>query len=169
VREAALSGQPPAAATLALDAPAPLIVQHLQRQVEQAVARQVLHQLASVPESPTATTWMFELPVATPQGTALAQFEIERDGSSASAAEPTGNWRLRFSIEVEPLGPVHVHLGLDGDRAAVNVWAERDDGLQRLRQLGGELSAALPADVVFHAGAPRRPVPRSGQFLDQSS
>jgi hypothetical protein len=58
---------------------------------------------------------------------------------------------------------------MEGARAAVTVWAEREDGLERLRSLGGELARTLPAEVVFHPGAPRRPPPESGQFVDQTS
>jgi hypothetical protein len=64
---------------------------------------------------------------------------------------------------------VHVHLGVKGDRAAVTVWAEREEGLERLRAQGAELSRALPADVVFHPGAPRRPSPAAGKFVDRTS
>jgi hypothetical protein len=99
----------------------------------------------------------------------VAQFEIERDGPEPGAAESAEAWRVRFSIDIEPLGPVHVHLEMEGERAAVTVWAEREDGLERLRSLGGELARALPADVVFHPGAPRRPLPESGRFVDQTS
>jgi len=168
VREAALSAQPPARATLSAADGAPVIVQHLQREVDQALARQVLHQLASLPDGATPA-WMFELPLATPRGTGLAQFEIDRDAPEAEAGHPTEAWRVRFSIDIEPLGPVHVHLRLEGDQAAVTLWAERADGLERLRGQGGELAKALPAEVVFHPGAPRRPLPSSGQFVDQTS
>jgi hypothetical protein len=89
---------------------------------------------------------------------------------TAPARTPTTQaWRVRFSIDIEPLGPVHIHLGMTGDRAAVTVWAEREDGLERLRSHGAELSRALPAEVIFHPGAPRRPVPAKGRFVDQSS
>ncbi|MDB5423232.1 MAG: hypothetical protein JWQ29_648, partial [Phenylobacterium sp.] len=165
---AALSAQAPAPATLSARDGAAAILQHLRPEVDQAVARQLLHQLASLPDGP-APAWMFELPIATPQGTALAQFEIDRDGAEPGSADPQETWRLRFSIDIDPLGPVHVHLGLNGDRAAVTIWAERDEGLERLKGQGAELARALPADVVFHPGAPRRPLPGAGRFVDRSS
>ena len=167
VREAGLTPQAAALATLSTRDEIPVIVQHLAREVDQAVARQTLHQLASLPDG-QAPSWLFELPVATPQGTAVAQFEIDRDGRRSGAAGGPEAWRVRFSIDIEPLGPVHVHLRLDGERAAVTVWAEREDGLERLRGLGPELSRALPAEVIFHPGSPRRPVPESGQFVDRA-
>ncbi|MGH6910966.1 MAG: flagellar hook-length control protein FliK, partial [Phenylobacterium sp.] len=167
VREAGLTPQPVAPATLSASDATPVIVARLAREVDQAVARQTLHQLASLPDG-QAPSWLFELPVATPHGTAVAQFEIDRDGRQSGTAAGPETWRVRFSIDIEPLGPVHVHLGLHGDRASVTVWAEREDGLARLRSLGAELSQALPADVVFHPGIPRRPLPENGQFVDRA-
>jgi hypothetical protein len=167
-RDAALAAQPAPMATLRLDAKTPAIVQHLQAEVEQAVARQTLHQLASLPDGQT-NAWMFELPLATPEGAAIAHFEIQRDGRGPHDAEETADgWRLRFSIDIEPLGPVHIHLGLNGDHAQVMVWAERETSLQWLRQGAADLANALPAEVVFHPGAPRRPTPAPGRFVDQA-
>jgi len=113
---------------------------------------------------------MFELPIETPQGAAIAQFEVQRDGrGQAGGGDAAGKgWRLRFSIDIEPLGPVHIHLGLQGEHAQVTVWAERETSLQWLRRGAADLASALPAEVVFHPGAPRRPTPQPGRFVDQA-
>ena len=168
VRDAVLTGQAPARPTLSTGDDVGVVIQHLARGVDGAVARQVLHQLASLPDGQT-TAWMFELPLETPQGAAIAQFEIQRDGRGQQGGEDAAKgWRLRFSIDIEPLGPIHIHLGLNGERAQVVVWAERETSLQWLRQGAADLADALPAEVVFHPGAPRRPTPAPGQFLDQA-
>jgi flagellar hook-length control protein FliK len=168
VRGAALTAQAPVPSALPADADLAAIVQHLRPEVEQAVARQTLHQLASLPEGQTSA-WMFELPIATPQGAGVAQFEVDRDAPETDAADAEASWRVRFSVDIEPLGPVHIHLGMTGDRAAVTVWAEREGVIELLRSQGDELARALPGDVVFRLGAPRQPVPPRGQFVDQSS
>ena len=168
VRGAALTAQAPAASTLPADADVAAIAQHLRPEVEQAVARQTLHQLASLPDGQTSA-WVFELPIATPQGAAVAQFEVDRDAPESEAADAEASWRVRFSVDIEPLGPVHVHLGLTGDRAAVTVWAERAGAIELLRSQGEDLAKALPGDVVFRLGAPREPLPASGQFVDRTS
>jgi hypothetical protein len=168
VRGAALTAQAPAPAALPAGADTPALIQHLRPQVEQALARQTLHQLASLPDGPT-TAWMFELPIATPQGTGVAQFEVDRDAPEAGAADAAESWRVRFSVDIEPLGPVHVHLGMKGDRAAVTVWAEREASVDLLRGQGAELAQALPGDVIFRLGAPSRSAPPRGQFVDQTS
>lgn len=169
VRGGTLAGHGPAAATLPPDADLPLIAETLRGETEQAVARQVLHQLASLPEG-EAAKWLFELPLAMPQGAAIAQFEIERDEPGrTSDPDATPAWRARFSLDIEPLGPVHVHLSLGGDRMAVNVWAEREGGLEQLRAQAGALAGALDAEVVFRAGAPPASAPGPGRFVDQTS
>lgn len=167
-RDAALSPQAPAAATLPEHAELSALVEHLAPQVEQALARLTLHQLASLPDG-ASSAWMFEVPLATPQGTAMAQFEVERDGAGSGGGDAPAPWRARFSIDIEPLGPVHVHLAMSGGKAAVSVWAERADSLAWLRGQGAELAGALPAEVVFRAGAPGGVAAPRGHFLDQTS
>lgn len=167
-REAGLNGQAPAAATLPPEADLASIAQRLGGDVEQAVARQLLHQLASLPESGSSTR-MFELPLGTPQGTAIAQFEIDHDGGGgggATAGQQT--WRVRFSLDIEPLGPVHVQLGAGAERPAVILWAEREEGLERLREGIDGLAGQLAADVIVQAGAPHRPAPPAGSLMDRS-
>jgi hypothetical protein len=147
------------------------IAQHLAGETDQALARLTLHQLASLPEAAGGPAWVFELPLATPQGAAMAQFVIDHDDEAATGGGGEPAWRARFSINVEPLGPVHIHLRVGRESSAVTLWAERDGGVQRLRSQGSALAEALGADVVIHPGAPRRstPPPGPGQFVDQSS
>lgn len=168
IRGGALAGRAPAAATLPADADLTEIGDTLRGDAESALARQVLHQLASLPDSDGAK-WLFELPLATPQGAALAQFEIERDDPGPAALDAAPAWRARFAIDVEPVGPVHVHLNLGAGRMAIHVWAERQDGLDRLRVHAGELAAALDADVAFRGGEPPGGAPGPGRFVDQKS
>lgn len=165
----ALSGQAPAKATLEVDAEPIGLVRQLRGEVEQALARQTLHQLASLPDSAGAH-WMFELPLATPQGPAVGQFAIDRDDTRKAGAEgdaPT--WQARFSLDIPPLGPVHVSLRMDGDRTAVTLWAEQPEALAQLRSRGDELSSALAAEVVFRPGSPRPPELPPGRLVDRTS
>jgi len=162
----ALTGQAPAPPTL--DADPETLLPQLRGEVEQALARQTLHQLASRPDGPGAH-WMFELPLATPQGPAIAQFAIDRDDVARSSPEEAPAWQARFALDLPPLGPVHVNLRIDGDRTAVTMWAETPEGLERLRSRGGELAGALAAEVVFRPGSPRPPAPPPGRLVDQSS
>jgi hypothetical protein len=113
----------------------------------------------------------------TPQGTAIAHFEITRDGHKGTAAEQrVQGWRVNFSLDVEPMGPIHAQVSLTGHRAAVRLWAERSAAATALRGSVGELTDALrqaslePSEVLVRDGAPPRPLkPGAGRFVDRAS
>lgn len=187
LRGALPSAQPMMAPTLAPDAPLGQTVQHLLSDTDAAIARQVLHQLASLPDRADAAgvprsdqappRWSFEIPFAMPQGTALAQFEIARDGGQGGEAQAAQKvWRARFSLDVEPAGPIHALVSLTGDKTSVRMWAERPATAAQLQAGTADLTHALirarlqPGDIVVREGAPVQPVPASaGHFLDRAS
>lgn len=162
------------------------VAQRLLAETGAALARTELLQIASLPEPPAAgrpvespaQRWVFDMPFMTPQGPAAAQFEISRDGGGGSGGEGGRamgrTWRARFSLDVEPMGPVHAQVALTGDRARVSLWAERPAAMARLRtgeeRLNSALrEAALEPEVAFHTGQPRAPAAAPGQFLDQAT
>jgi hypothetical protein len=162
------------------------VAQRLLAESSAALARTELLQIASLPEPPPAgrlvedhgQRWVFDMPFMTPQGPAAAQFEISRDGGgSGGEGGPAAlgrTWRARFSLDVEPMGPVHAQVALTGDRARVSLWAERPAAMARLRtgeeRLNGALrEAALEPEIAFHAGQPRASAAAPGQFLDQAT
>ena len=126
-------------------------LRHLLDETDAAIARQTLLQVASLPDrvdtSPRvdagAPRWNFEIPFVTPQGTAMAQFEISRDGGGSEAEAAKRVWRARFSIDVEPAGPVHALVSLSGERTSVRMWAERPATAAQLRAGVAQLSQAL--------------------------
>jgi hypothetical protein len=189
-RGAAPAAQAVAQPSLAPEAAPTDIGHQLLEQTDGAIARQTLLQVASLPDRvDTAGTqfnsqitdtssqrWHFEIPFATPQGTALAQFEIERDGSGNQVeATPQRVWRARFTLNIEPAGPVHALVSLNGDKTAVRMWAERPETAARIRAGSGDLMQALraaelePGDIVISAGAPPQGPARAGHFLDRAS
>ncbi|MDA9422552.1 MULTISPECIES: flagellar hook-length control protein FliK [Bradyrhizobium] len=177
--------QPIASPSLAPDTPLATAVHRLLGDTDAAIARQTLLQVASLPDrtdagghrvDPAVPQWNFEIPFATPQGTAMAQFEISRDGGNDSADPARRAWRARFSLDVEPAGPVHALITLNGDKTLVRMWAERPATAQQLRAGIGELSQALtraeltPGDIVVRDGTPPQPTPaRAGHFLDRAT
>jgi hypothetical protein len=183
-RGAAPSAQPVAAPSLAPDAEPVAVARHLVDDADAAIARQTLLQVASLPDRidaqgirPDATMprWNFEIPFATPQGTAVAQFEISRDGNGISVDPSKKVWRARFSLNVEPAGPVHALVTLSGERTSVRMWAERPSTAAQLRANAPQLTHALreaalePGDIVIGDGAPPQPAqPSAGHFLDRA-
>jgi hypothetical protein len=185
VRGALPSPQSIASPSLAPDTPLAATVHRLLDDTDTALARQTLLQVASLPDrtdasghriDATVPQWNFEIPFATPQGTAMAQFEISRDGGNESADPARRAWRARFTLNVEPAGPVHALITLNGDKTFVRMWAERPTTAQQLRAGIGELNQALtraelkPGDILVRDGTPPQPAPaRAGHFLDRAT
>ena len=183
-RGALPSAQPVMEASISSRAPAQ-VAQHLLDDTDAALARQTLLQVASLPDQSdlagsrldlVAPRWNFEVPFATPFGTAVAQFEIAKDGAGAEADAAKRIWRARFSLDVEPTGPVHALISLTGDKTSVRIWAERPATAQQLRADASQLSQALsradllPGDIIIRDGAPQQPASApAGHFLDRAS
>jgi hypothetical protein len=183
-RGALPSAQPVAAPSIAPNAPLSATAHHLLADTDAAIARQTLLQVASLPDrvdttgprvDPNVPRWNFEIPFLTPQGTAMAQFEISRDGGGNEVEAAKRVWRARFSLDVEPAGPVHALESLVGDKTSVRMWAERPATAAQLRAGAAQLSQALskaelhPGDIVIREGAPPQPAPaRAGHFLDRA-
>ena len=185
-----MAGQKPVAPELPADLSTEDLVRRLLKGTNGALARQDLMQIASLPEPQHHETETLEankhqgarlnldLPFMTPQGVAVAQLEIGHDGggSGGGAVGPAERtYRARFSIDVEPLGPVHALVTLTGARARVSLWAERAETIARLRageeSLGAALrQAELTPEVAVHSGAPSTAgVSALGHFVDQAS
>lgn len=181
------SAQPVASASISSETPLAPAAHHLLADTDAALARQTLLQVASLPDridtlpqpaqnaDPAGPRWNFEIPFATPQGTAMAQFEISRDGGGAEVAAAKKVWRARFTLDVEPTGPIHALISLAGEKTAVRIWAERPATAEKLRAGSGELSRALaraelkPGDIVVRDGTPPQPQGApSGHFLDRA-
>lgn len=182
-RHGPLAAQPPVAASLSQSSEPHAIAQRLLTQTDAALARQELMQAASLPpqrpadpaEPPGRGHWMFEIAFATPQGSAVAPFEIDRDGAGTGDGAAAGpGWRARFALDIEPFGPVQAEVALSGGRAGVRLWAERPEAALRLRERQDLLLAALAAadyapELSVAAGAPPRAAAPAGQFMDRSS
>jgi hypothetical protein len=183
-RGALPSAQPAASPSIAPVAPLPTIAHRLLGDTEAAIARQTLLQVASLPDhldiasarlDPVAPRWNFEIPFATLQGTAIAQFEVSRDGGGSEVEAAKRVWRARFSLDIEPAGPVHALVSLSGERTSVRIWAERPMTAAQLRAGVSRLSQALseaalqPGDIVIRDGVPPQPAPApAGRFLNRA-
>ncbi|ADG10658.1 flagellar hook-length control protein FliK [Caulobacter segnis] len=183
-----MAGQRPMPSHLPVLAAPEEIVRRLLKGASAALARQDLMQIASLQEvhhdpetgeaRPQPARLNLDVPFVTPQGVAVAQFEITRDGGGAggSLVGPVERtYRARFSIDVEPLGPVHALVTLTGSRTRVSLWAERAETIARLRAgeegLGAALrQAELNPEVSIHSGPPPvKDASALGHFVDQAS
>ncbi len=172
-----------ASPSLAADADPVTIVHQLIADTDGALARQTLLQVASLPDQiagPRHETlqprWNFEIPFVTPQGTAMAQFAISRDDSASESDPAQRVWRARFSLDIEPAGPVHALISFSGNTTSVKMWAERPATATQLRANAFHLGASLDradlksGEIVIADGAPiRAKGPLAGHFLNRAS
>ncbi|WP_293795973.1 flagellar hook-length control protein FliK [uncultured Bosea sp.] len=159
------------------------IAETLLDQTEAALDRVKLSQYASLPLEPArqdggqpAQRWLAEIPLAFQQGISMLPLQVERDPPrrDAQGVSPPV-WRIRFALDVEPMGPLQGVVTLQGRDVGVSIWAEREDTSQLLRGAAPGLEGALlDADfasgaIDIHTGQPRVMQPTAGQFLDRLS
>lgn len=158
-RDAQPHGQRPLAASLGPLMPAQEIASRLIEQTDAALARLELTQLASLPADGepgtphldrTSHALVVEVPIAFGQQTAIAQMRIGEEDRRPGETEPPA-WVVRFSLDVEPLGPVHALVRLQGESVGVTLWAERAETSARLKEGAPALDAAL-ADAALSVG-----------------
>lgn len=157
---------------------------HLLDKTDAAAARQTLLQVASLPDhvdpalsraGTEATRMMFDVPLATPQGTTVAQIRIERDGKNGGEAGTAPVWRASFSVDIEPVGPVHVRIALINGKATVALNAERVDSAVSLHAGLPSLEAGLrnadiePGTLTCRASLPAVQPGPPGMFVDRPS
>jgi hypothetical protein len=175
-RDGLISAQPPSQARVAPSDGRAALTLALRQDTQAALARLQLSQIASLPKPGAPTRWSFELPVAAVEGRAMAQFEISRDDAGRGAApDSSPTWRAKFSINVEPNGPVHAEITLTGGRTRVTLWGESEAARRELAARQGDLAAELvgengaDAAVRVLAGSPAPPAVEAGRLINRTS
>ncbi len=183
-RGAPTVAQAPVAASIPAGASARVLALHLIGETDAAIARQSLLQMASLSDAggsagadaTHAARAMFDVPLATQQGTAVAQLLIEPDRQKSgqpSAARPI--WRASFSVDLEPIGPVHVRIALAGERTSVTMTAERSASAAALSaslpllEAGLREAALEPGELRSQTGAAPSQVAAPGLFVDRAT
>ncbi|AOO83347.1 flagellar hook-length control protein FliK [Bosea vaviloviae] len=181
-RDGPLALQPIVEPTLTAGEKPLTIAQTLLEQTDAALDRVTLSQFASLPldgarpDQNQAPRWLTEIPLAFHSGAAVLPLHIEKEPPRRG---PNGVeaplWRIRFALDVEPMGPLQGVVTLQGRSVGVTLWAEREETSRLLRGAAPGLEAAL-VDAQFengaidiHTGQPRVMQPTAGQFLDRMS
>lgn len=155
---------PPAA-----EPPLPLTVKdsptaagHLLQDLDAALARLQLNQLASVTPPGNAPVWLFELPLISPQDTLdLAKLRVERD-ADGDAGDAGHHWRVQLNLWLNGLGPVQARIVLASGRISIAFWLEQGGRVQNLRDALPLLShrleqqGMLVGNLSCQAGSPER-------------
>jgi hypothetical protein len=185
-RGAPTVAQAPTASSLPLNASPRAQADHLLARVDAALARQSLLQIAALPggsssalshSSNETAKLLVDIPLATGQGTAVAQLLIEPDHNpkSGQQGETASIWRASFSIDVEPIGPVHVRIALSGERTSVTMTAERRASAEQLAAGLPMLQSSLrdaelePGELRAQAGPADTPDAGPGLFVNLAS
>lgn len=163
------------------DSAATMLAKVLER-TEGALDRINLSQFASLPAHSDAQLgvpthrWFAELPLALDGRTAVLPLEIEEDHAGGAGSGPQAKlWRIRFALDVEPMGPLHAMVTLQGRDIGVIVWAERDATSKLVRDHAPDLKAALldgdfnNPQIEVLAGQPMRRAAHAGHYLDRRS
>jgi hypothetical protein len=158
------------------------VTQTLLEQTDAALDRITLSQYGSLPLDPArpdaaqGSRWVTEIPLAFQQGTAILPLRIEQEPARRGPAGVEAPvWRLRFALDVEPMGPLQGIVTLQGRSVGVTLWAEREETSRLLRGVTPDLKAALlqaefdNGSVDVHTGHPQVMQPTAGQFLDRLS
>lgn len=181
-RNALPQGQRPAPANLPQTMAPQEMMRVLLAQTEAALDRLRLTQFASRPDDGDGHTaraaatseWTLEIPLALGAQTAIAQFRIDRDGGN-DQDEKVRQWTVRFSIDIDPLGPIHAQIVLTAGDVAVTLWAERPETADKLTENATDLRSALDDadlavdDIQMRAGSPNAAPRTAGAMVDQKT
>lgn len=183
-RDGPLVAQAPAEPSLSAGDTALTVTRTLLEQTDAALDRLTLTQFASLPQDSArldpgqgqGQRWLTELPLAFQQGATIMPLRIEKEPERREAGGVDGPlWRVRFALDVEPMGPLQGVVTLQGRKVGVTLWAEREETSRMLRGAAPDLEAALVVArfengvVDIHTGQPRVMQATAGQFLDRLS
>ena len=178
------AAQPAAPPSIDLMATPKLQALHLLAGSDAALARQTLLQISSLPPGDTASQsgdaalgarLICDIPVMTAAGNGVMQMAVERDANRRDALDAVPTWRAKFSVDIEPLGPVHIQVVLAAGRASVTLNPERAESFEALADGLPALEAGLreaalePGELHCRAGAPRMRPASPGTFLDRAT
>jgi hypothetical protein len=179
---AAPPGQPAATASVSSDTTPFEAARSLLSGTEGALDRLRLLQAASLPDTARGSEAagrgdrLVEIALALPHGQVpVVSLAIGRDGRGGAAPrEETPTWRMRLSLDLEPVGAMHAHVSLRGETAGITVWAEKPETAELLRSSLYDLREALIGaelgieTLEVRLGAPpQAPSARAGSFVDR--
>jgi hypothetical protein len=147
---------------------------HVLKQVEGALARVELGQLASLrSDDAHAQMWLLELPVRSPDGeTDVLQLRIEQEAGGAPGEEQPV-WAVSLAFDLAELGPVRARIAVRGEQVSTLFYAEREATVVRVRSELSDLEEALTerglsiGSLGCRAGVPA-PVPAAAQRDDDA-
>jgi hypothetical protein len=151
-----------------LELPREALVQQLQQLVQQALAKiqnQQLHSL-SRKQSGTAESqglsshnWQLEIPIRYGQDVHTLSLLIEDDwvqqykdnqeqNTQSRESEKVRKWMVKLGFDLPDAGSFHAHLTVINDSVKANIWAEKNETLEKALQQIDTLKSRLRKDGV---------------------
>ncbi len=109
-----------------LNTAAELIAPALAMQIEGALARLHVNQLASLSSPQQLPLWVIELPLRHDNHIDLVQLRIEQNTSSHTPDAQERPWSISLALEPGDLGPLYARITLLGQQVSVTLWAEEN-------------------------------------------
>lgn len=121
-----------------------LALEELQQELEGAVARITLHQLAVAhPEDSGQQTWSFDIPVRFKESLVTLSLSIFREGQSKDQASESQDWKASMSITLPKLGLVEAELFLRGNKVSVVIFSGQSEMVSLINAQMDQLRAGL--------------------------
>jgi len=119
----------------------------LLQQVEAALARIQLHQLAALPREGERglLEWLLEVPIRRGDDIDLWSMRIfaEHRQQQHEVRRQLPSWSVQLAFDLPGLGPIQAQVQLAGEQVSTRFWAEQQDTLPLLREHMHELRQAL--------------------------
>ena len=134
----------------------------LHAEVEGALARLQLHQLAALPRAQAPAQWIFTLPVGGNAPAYVLELQIRGEDERGAAPDAPRAWSVLLHLDLPRLGAVQARIDLQGEQVAATLWAECEATIAAVRRHLPHLEAELRGAGlrVERLGCHRGPGPR---------
>nr|WP_321459564.1 flagellar hook-length control protein FliK [uncultured Cohaesibacter sp.] len=174
-----LHGQSPGTASILPSDSQNAALARIRSDVEAALARATLTQIASLRSAQRARatmggaatqaqpqTFHLEIPLLLANGTAILPMTIEQDWEETDEAEEqddapdearrkkrkSAGWRVNFAVDAEPVGPVDIAIKLNDQHLHISLAPERDETIALFKQTAPLLQTMLEAEGLTLEG-----------------
>ena len=174
-----LHGQSPGTASILPSDSQNAALARIRGDVEAALARSTLTQIASLRSAQRARatmggaatqaqpqTFHLEIPLLLANGTAILPMTIEQDWEETDEAEEqddapdearrkkrkSAGWRVNFAVDAEPVGPVDIAIKLNDQYLHISLAPERDETITLFKQTASLLQTMLEAEGLTLEG-----------------
>jgi len=121
-----------------------LALQELKQDLEGALARITLHQLAIChPDDSGQQAWSFDIPVRFKESVATLFLSIYRDNQSRGQAPEQQDWKATLNITLPKLGAVEAELFLRGNKVSVVIFSEQARAIELINAQMDQLRVGL--------------------------